>query len=168
MYIEQYEKETGDTKRTTEDIKFKGKTNQDYIYVNQETGEMITHGEKPEETEQKLKKDGISYKRKGDIDIYKVMDKDGKGIEGITLQIKDGEKVPVKVILADQYDNKKNPFILVKMGRVVPDGLDYAKYLEKGDKDDIAVSKAQFLKVVEELESEINNQKQVGEGLEHE
>lgn len=168
MYIEQHEKETGDTTLTTEDIQFKGKINQDYVYVNQKTGDMITHGEKPEETEQKLKRDGISYKRKGDIDIYKVMDKDGKGLEGITLQIKGEKELPIKVILADQYDNKQDTSILVKMGGLVPATVDYINYIKKGDENDIAVSKVQFLKEVEEFESQLSNQKQVGEGREHE
>lgn len=161
IYIELYEKKTGDTTRTTEDIEFKGKTNQDYVYVNQETGEIITHGKTPSQVEQKLKEDGISYKIQHDVDIYRVMDKDGNELEGITLQSKDGETVPVKVFLGDQYDNKQDTSILAEMGMVIPCGLDYKDYLEKGNKNDIAVSKAKFVKAVEKFENEKVEQKAV-------
>lgn len=153
FYIERYEKKTGDTTRTTEDIEFKGKTNQDYVYVNQETGGIITHGKTPNQVEQKLKEDGISYKIQHDVDIYRVMDKDGKELEGITLQSKDGKTVPVKVILGDQYDNKQDISILAEMAMVISRGLDYEDYLEKGNKNDIAVSKAEFIKSVEDSKS---------------
>ena len=171
IYIEQYEKKTGDTTRTTEDIEFKGKKNQDYVYVNQETGEIITHGKTPNQVEQKLKKDGISYKIQHDVDIYRVMDKDGKELEGITLQRKDEETVPVKVILGDQYDNKQDTCILAEMGLVIKYGTDYEKYLKKGNKNDIADSKAKFIKAVEDFESIVhvgNVIQNPEEGLEHE
>ncbi len=169
IYIEQYEKQTGDTTRTTEDIEFKGKTNQDYVYVNQETGEIITHGKTPNQVEQKLKQDGISYKIQHDVDIYRVMDKDGNELEGITLQSKDGETVPVKVILGDQYDNKQDTSILAEMGMAIPCGLDYKDCLEKGNKDDIAVSKATFVKEVEQkaVEDEIKALKTPEEVLQY-
>lgn len=156
FYIEQYEKKTGDTTRTTKDIEFKYKTNQNYVYVNQETGEIITHGETPNQVEQKLKEDGISYKIQHDVDIYRVMDKNGKELEGITLQSKDGKTVPVKVILGDQYDNKQDISILAEMRRVIPCGFHYRDFLKKGNKNDIAVSKAKFIKAVEDFESTLH------------
>ncbi len=156
IYIEQYKKKTGDTTRTTKDIEFKYKTNQNYVYVNQETGKIITHGETPNQVEQKLKEDGISYKIQHDVDIYRVMDKNGKELEGITLQSKDGKTVPVKVILGDQYDNKQDTSILAKMGMVMPYGFHYRDSLKKGNKNDIAVSKAKFIKAVEDFESTLH------------
>ena len=55
MYIEGYEKTTGDTELTTEDIKII-RSNQDYVYVT-EDGQIVTHGETPLVTEEKLKAD---------------------------------------------------------------------------------------------------------------
>lgn len=181
LYIEQYEKETGDTTRTTENIEFKNKTNQDHVFVNQQTGEIITHGETPDEVKQKLKEDGISYDIKHNVDIYQVVEinekgEEVKGLDAITVQSKDGETVPVKVILGDQYGNKEDTSILAEMGSVIPCGLEYADYLKKGNENDIAVGRSRLIKSVEKFENTKQNQNATEEkteenpeeGLEHE
>ena len=56
MYIEEYEKETGDTTLTTADIKIM-ESSQDYIY-QLEDGTFVTHGQNPETTEMNMKENG--------------------------------------------------------------------------------------------------------------
>ncbi len=161
MYIENYEQITGDTTRTTEDIKMYS-VNQDYVFVNNETEEITTHGEQPNETKRKLDNAGISYDTKYNVKTYEVR-KPIKAAEGNIIDetvidsamIKNGQ--PVKVIPGDNYGQ---PYISVldKMGTTIPRGLDYLKYIEKGDEFSKGISKDRFREAVKELEISKENQ----------
>lgn len=163
VWIEQYKEKTGDTAVSAKDIEIPSVSYQDYVYINEKTGEIITHGEKPEETEQKLKRDGISYTTEDDVQVYKIVKVNEKGeeekvLDCITLQSKDGKTVPAKVILGDQYEDKEYTSIIAEMGMVIPCGVDYAGNLEKGNENDIAVGKKEFVKAVQEFENGKQNQ----------
>lgn len=161
FYIEGYRKETGDNTITAKDIIITGPKNQNFVYVNQETGKMITHGSYPEQTEQKLKNDGVSYTIKSDVNVYRVENqKEGKVIDCITLQEKDGKMVPVAVIVGDQYDEPYKS-ALEKMGTVIPDGLKYAESVDRNKENDKIVDKEKLKKDLEELENEKKNENTV-------
>lgn len=159
MYIEEYEKQTGDEKLTTDDISI-SYNYENYVYVNSETGELITHGEKPAETEQLLKNDGVSYGTKDDVKVYKVRTKSGEVLDCITLGNKDGETIPVKVTIGEQY-GKTNDSILVNMGTTIPDGIEYYENIEK-DENSRIIAKRKFIKSLEEM----NEKEQQNEGSE--
>ena len=157
MYIEQYEKITGDTSLTTADIRMYYKTYLRSTYVNKETGEMIQYGENYKQVEQKLKDEGIAYDDEENVEVYKVKNKEGKVIDCVTLGDKDGKTVPFKVTMVEQQDESYIS-ILAQMGTTIPYGLDYAQYLEKGNEKDIAISKRQFIKALETFESDKENE----------
>lgn len=170
IYIEA----TGDDKLEIDDITISGPNNQNFVYVNQETDEMITHGKYPDEVVQKLKNNGVSYTIKDDVDVYKVEHKDGKIIDCMTLQNKDGN--PVRVIIGEQYDDETYESVLVKLGDIIPAGLQYAKFIETERNNDKETSKAQLKKALEERENAqvlqeecvYESGKNPEEGLEHE
>ncbi len=162
MYIENYEQITGDNTRTTEDIRIYGDVYQDDVFVNNETGEIITHGNQPNETKQKLENAGISYDTQHNVKTYEVR-KPTKDAEGnITNEtiidsvvIKNGE--PVKVTQGDTYGQ---PYISVleKMGTTIPRGLEYLEQIERGDEFSKGISKDRFIDSVKELEISKENQ----------
>lgn len=152
-YIEQYEKITGDTNLTTEDITIEpGYEN--FIYVDENTGKMITHGENPEGTKQVLEQDNISYTTKDNIYVYNIKDKEGNIIDCATNQV--GQEALVKVIPGDRYQEMKEyTSTLTEMGNVIPDGIKYWENIEK-DKDDgnYIITKSNFIKSAEGFEKQ--------------
>ena len=153
---------TGDDTLKAEDITISGPKNQSFVYVNKETGEMITHGEYPDEVVKKLKNDGVSYTTKDDVDVYRVEHKNGKVIDCMTLQSKDGKTEPVKVIIGDQYDEPYES-TLVKLKYIIPAGLKCKKYIETKRMSDITVSKVELKKALEEFDNKKENQKEIEE-----
>lgn len=120
MYIEEYEKETGDTTLTTADIKIM-ESSQDYIY-QLEDGTFITHGQNPETTEMNMKENGEEYStytnEKGtaiESNVYSVrLNENDKILDMIT------EKDLKRTIPGDNYlEMKDYNSILEKMGNVV-------------------------------------------------
>ncbi len=156
MYIEQLEQVSGNAIITTEDIKLETATYEDYAFVNAGTGEIITHGDEPTTTEQKLINDGVSYDRIENLKVYKVYNTRGDIIDCITM--KDGE--PKKVTIGEQY-GINTVSILDKMGSVIPDGMDCIGYLESGKESDISVGKANFMKSLEKFEKNKKNKKEM-------
>lgn len=147
MYIEEYEKQTGDENLTTEDITITYNY-ENYVYVNDKTGEIITHGEQPLETEQALKKDGISYSIKDNVKVFKVKTKTGETIDCMTLGSKDGKSIPVKVALGEKYGQSKDS-VLASIGTIIPDGIEYCENMKK-DENSKAIAKQKFIKSLEE------------------
>lgn len=120
MYIEEYEKETGDTTLTTADIKIM-ESSQDYIY-QLEDGTFVTHGQNPETTEMNMKENGEEYStytnEKGSViesNVYSVrLNENDKILDMIT------EKDLKRTIPGDNYlEMKDYNSILEKMGNVV-------------------------------------------------
>ena len=120
MYIEEYEKETGDTTLTTADIKIM-ESSQDYIY-QLEDGTFVTHGQNPETTEMNMKENGEDYStytnEKGtaiESNVYSVrLNENDKILDMIT------EKDLKRTIPGDNYlEMKDYNSILEKMGNVV-------------------------------------------------
>ena len=120
MYIEEYEKETGDTTLTTADIKIM-ESSQDYIY-QLEDGTFVTHGQNPETTEMNMKENGEEYStytnEKGtaiESNVYSVrLNENDKILDMIT------EKDLKRTIPGDNYlEMKDYNSILEKMRNVV-------------------------------------------------
>ena len=120
MYIEEYEKETGDTTLTTADIKIM-ESSQDYIY-QLEDGTFVTHGQNPETTEMNMKENGEEYStytnEKGtaiESNVYSVrLNENDKILDMIT------EDDLKRTIPGDNYlEMKDYNSILEKMGNVV-------------------------------------------------
>ena len=120
MYIEEYEKETGDTTLTTADIKII-ESSQDYIY-QLEDGTFVTHGQNPETKEMNMKENGEEYStytnEKGTViesNVYSVrLNENDKILDMIT------EKDLKRTIPGDNYlEMKDYNSILEKMGNVV-------------------------------------------------
>lgn len=120
MYIEEYEKETGDTALTTADIKIM-ESSQDYLY-QLEDGTFVTHGQNPETTEMNMKENGEEYStytnEKGtaiESNVYSVrLNENDKILDMIT------EKDLKRTIPGDNYlEMKDYNSILEKMGNVV-------------------------------------------------
>ncbi len=151
MYVELMEQETGGTELTTKDIEFGSqKENQDYVFVNNETGEITLHGETPDATKQKLENEGVSWREEYDVDVYRVR-KDGKIID--TMVYMNGKYGQAKE--GDQYGEYNDNYIsiLQKMGKVVPAGLEYAKKIEEKNVRDseIAQLKREFIDALQEF-----------------
>ena len=120
MYIEEYEKETGDTTLTTADIKII-ESSQDYIY-QLEDGTFVTHKQKKKTTEMNMKENGEEYStytnEKGtaiESNVYSVrLNENDKILDMIT------EKDLKRTIPGDNYlEMKDYNSILEKMGNVV-------------------------------------------------
>lgn len=142
------EKDMGDTETTTEDIKiYSG--NQNSLFIDDNTGEAITHGEAPEATKQNLVNKGISFHEYWPdnevIVVYRVQK--NEEVLGCTTLL---GGVPTKVRLGDQYDNEYCD--ISKMAKVFSTGFKCMNELEKGDETGIFLSKKDFIKAVEELE----------------
>lgn len=169
MYIEQYEAMTGDTDLTTENIELWCKRYLKMVYVNKETGEMFYYGSDYKKEEQKLEEEGIPYDIEEDVGVYTVVyteKNEMNVIDCVSLQSKERKTVPVKVTMNEQV-GKPYTSVLATMGTAIPDGLDHIEYLEKGNENDIAVSKKNFIEAVEKFENE-KQKLQVGDVLKNE
>lgn len=120
MYIEEYEKETGDTTLTTADIKIM-ESSQDYLY-QLEDGTFVTHGQNPETTEMNMQENGEKYST--------YTDENGSAIESNVYAIRLSENNKIldmitdkdlkRTIPGDNYlEMKDYNSILEKMGNVV-------------------------------------------------
>ncbi len=120
MYIEEYEKETGDTTLTTADIKIM-ESSQDYLY-QLEDGTFVTHGQNPETTEMNMQENGEEYST--------YTDENGSAIESNVYAIRLSESNKIldmitdkdlkRTIPGDNYlEMKDYNSILEKMGNVV-------------------------------------------------
>lgn len=162
MYIEQYEKITGDSTLSTADIEFDFENWQDYVFVNEETGEIVTHGQNPDITKSTLEG---NYSIKENVNILKVNTKDGQVLDAVTMKSIDGEYSAVKVNLADELNdytsvlansNEEN------LANIINKGLQYAEKIE--DKDQKEAAKQQFIQELEEADK--GNQEKSNEGFE--
>lgn len=147
LYIEKYEQETGDTKLTTEDIKITSNY-ENYVYVNEKTGEMSTHGEFPLETVKTLQEKNISYTTQDEVEVYKVQNNEGKIIDCITMKSKDGKSVPEEVLI--EGESQENKSIMKQMGNTIDDAFDYMKDMDNQEEKD------NFIKSVKSLKEEKN------------
>lgn len=158
-YIENREKKRGESELTTENITFKV-VPQDYVYVNTETGEIITHGESPYETMDMLEREGISYEIQKNIQMYEVLYEeeiiDAIALKGEPVLDENGnqafdengkvkkEIVPVKVTMGDSRYRPFEESTLMEMGEMIAKGIDYAENIEK-DEVSKEMTKASFL-----------------------
>lgn len=154
MYIELHEEKNGESEYTTENIILSDNNYQDYVFVNDITGEYITHGNTPDEVKQKLINDNISFRTEENIEICSISDKDGKIIDSISFK----KDTPHKVIIGDQYEESYNS-VLVEIGGVFVAILNYADVLENGNEYDIEISKNKLIEELEEHQNARENQK---------
>ena len=127
MYIEEYEKETGDTTLTTADIKIM-ESSQDYIY-QLEDGTFVTHGQNPETTEMNMKNFKVTAKENGE-EYSTYTNEKGTAIESNVYSVRLNENDKIldmitekdlkRTIPGDNYlEMKDYNSILEKMGNVV-------------------------------------------------
>lgn len=131
-YIENYEQQTGDTTLTTKDIEITP-SHENYVYIDESTGEIITHGENPYETEAELDENGVSYSVDNDgIRTYKVwkLDKENQDNKEVMdcMTVENGERV--RVIPGESYSEMKDyKSVLAEMSpeewKVISTALDY-------------------------------------------
>ena len=125
-YIEEYEKITGDTELTTEDIAII-RSNQDYVMVT-EDGVVVTHGGTPDTVKNKLEKDGYKYSIEYKQVAYYIKEKsgDGKVIDGvIIMQNEEGKTEVRKLVHGDNYDGMINSdSAAANLGTLIPAGMD--------------------------------------------
>ena len=166
-----YEMQTGDTTLTTADIEFcRGENPQSYIYVDKESGDLITHGNDILETEKKLLDNNISLDRIQDVNIYRVKNvRDESTIDAIA-RINNEYK---KVIEGEQYGENKqlNVSILEQMGEIVPKALRYGRNLdvEGISETDMAIVRRDFENAILKVIKDEKNQdlaSEIEEGFE--
>ena len=117
MYIEEYEKATGDDKLTTADIQIQT-SSQNYVY-ELDDGTIVTHGDLPANTESAIKNDGHEYTDLQNKLVYKVSRvDDGTVLDAATAN---GDEMR-KVVIGDKYSEMKDyDSILSKMGPITRD-----------------------------------------------
>lgn len=167
MYVELQRQMEGNTELTEDQIILNKPQYQRTIFVNNETGEYITHSGAPDVIEQKLRQDGIHYSTEENVKIYTIENTKGDIIDAITLK----HDMPKKVIIGSQYEKSYNS-VLIEMGEVYVDGLAYMQYLEKGDKTDIIISQRRWQEAIEKYETNKNSNTprkkiEIEEELEH-
>ena len=148
-YIEEYEKKKGESELTIENISFL-ENPQDYVYVNSNTGDFITHGDNPYETQEMLEREGIPYEIRKNVKIYEVhycpndQDKiiDAMSLIGVPDQSGINKMVPVKVIMGSSHYQAYDS-VLTGMQDVIPKGMNYAQNIEK-DETSKEMTKSKF------------------------
>ena len=124
-YIEEYEKVTGDTELTTDDIEMI-RSNQDYVMVTAD-GVVVTHGSTPDIVRNKLEKDGVEYSIEHEQVAYYIKEKNGNVIDGvIIMNDKEGNSKLRRLVHGDNYDEMMNSSVsaAVNLGDLIPDGMD--------------------------------------------
>lgn len=146
MYIEEYEKETEDISLTIDDIKIRI-SSQNYVLIDENTGDIITHGELPELTIKALQENNIIYDVEYNKKTYSI-ENNGEIIDMATLE----NGVTIKVIPGNKYNEMKGyNSILEKLGGVIPAGISYAESLEKTNPTDMDKYKKEFIMTIEEF-----------------
>ncbi len=161
MYIEEYEKKTGDTSLTTKDIEIWERT-QDRVYVDRNTEVMITHGEAPAITEQKLTEHGVSYYDKENIEIYEINKKDGEIIDCGALE--DG-RLKKAVLSKDLFTDKEYAGILTteELGTIVPKVFECRYFMEQESQLGVTRLKKEIIKILKEYHYKSENQEKASE-----
>lgn len=150
MYIEKYEEKTGDDTLKTNDIKII-QGSQNYMYIDTQTGDYISHGEFPNDTEKALKENNVLYEIAYNIETFKVQNRDGKTIDMETVAHE-------KVIPGNQYNEMKNyESVLEELGTVIPNGVEYMYDMENEEKKEEFIKSIQELKDREKQEKKIND-----------
>lgn len=137
FYIEEYEKTTGDDTLIAEDIEI-SKGHQNYIF-QLDDGTLVTHGEKPYETQKSMEEDGQNYSTSSDKDTlsYSVRkktndEKDGKDkYEIIDIVVEEHGELK-KAIPGDRYEEMKDYTSTLEL---ISDVLEDCYYLKSADKD---------------------------------
>lgn len=167
-YIENYEQQTGDTTLTTKDIEITP-SHENYVYIDESTGEIITHGEKPYETEAELDENGVSYSVDNDgIRTYKVwkLDKENQDNKEVMdcMTVENGERV--RVIPGESYSEMKDyKSVLAEMSpeewKVISAALDYHSNFnndKETEKEKFKNRLIEALKAEQEAKQEQTNQ----------
>lgn len=155
MYIEKYEQKTGDETLMTDNIKII-KSSQNYVYIDDQTGDIITHGELPELTIKALEENGISDDNiEYDVDIYRIEKNDGEIIDMMAMGEKDGERQFVRAVSGNEYNEMKDyESVLVEsgIGEIIKDGMYYMENFEDEN------AKKEFINSIEEAQSQETTQ----------
>lgn len=172
IYVEEYEKITGDESIDTSQIKiFDGST--DYIYVTSEN-ELVSHGDHPYETEKQLKDDGKEFKTESmdNKQIYKVSI-NGKVLDSaMYLKNENNERQLKKVIVGNYYDETKNSqSVLEELGDIIPEAYKLKDLMGKLEQEPnseyikglISTSKDKLNTLVENYQNKNQDSKQIKE-----
>ncbi len=126
MYIEEYEKATGDDKLTTADIQIQT-SSQNYVY-ELDDGTIVTHGDLPANTESAITNDGHEYTDLQNKLVYRVSRvEDGTVLDAV---MSTGDEMR-KVIIGDKYSEMKDyESILSKMGPITRDVYELMSSIE--------------------------------------
>ena len=128
MYIEEYERQTGDTKLTTDDIQINYGT-QNYAYTTDD-GEIFLHTENPQEVADIIKEQNIQTETVENIMSYQIIEKNSQDI--IDAYVKFGKRrVEAKDIALDKPYVEKS--ILKEMGDIFEAGLDLRRKIGEND-----------------------------------
>lgn len=166
FYIEEYEKETGDQTLTTKNTKMTA-TKQNYIYINNETGEFITHGLTPAVTGQKLKEKGINYSSMDNVTIYKIEKIEGEDIETIDCGAAINGKLE-KLTLGEELDsNKQTPSILTrkKFSPIILKGFDLIEMIKNESTEYVDkmtnIKKKEMIELIKQYQQSISHQTEI-------
>ncbi len=157
-FLEDYEKKTGDDSLTTDDLEIWERT-QDRAYVDENTETMITHGDEPAVTEQKLAEHGVSYYDIEDVKIYEINKKDGDVIDCAALV--DG-KLKEAILSRDLFTDKQYAGILTteKFEKMIPIVFEWRKFIQQESELGITKSKNEMIKILKEYEYGFKNENQ--------
>lgn len=137
MYIEEYEKATGDDKLTTEDIQIQI-SSQNYVY-ELDDGTIVTHGNLPANTESAIINDGHEYTDLQNKPVYKVSRVEDGTVLDATMATGDEMR---KVIIGDKYSEMKDyESILSKMGPITKDVYELMSSIEDTRLDSTSIKK---------------------------
>lgn len=147
QYIEARNEKIGQDDLSADDIKIISNY-ENILFQNPETGELITHGDNPEQTQENLRNQGINVIGFGDNErVYKVQTNEGKIIDCITMQNIDGKSTPIKVMDGNNYQNYES--VLAEMGDVIPTGIEL--YTHFDDKPEYReVEEQNFIKAIKD------------------
>ncbi len=168
LYINEYERITGDEKLNTSQIEIVKKT--DLYLFELDNGQLVSTGEHPEATEKMLKNDSKTYSTtKDNINVYKVRYKNGKElIDEITRDSKVGGVK--KVIPENRYEELKEndeTSPLYNISDIVEKSFEIINQMEGLDKEpkngtikaNIKQEKEDLTRLVQEYYSKVEQEK---------
>ena len=129
MYIEAYEQKNGEVDLNTSDIQITSNS-ESYLYVL-EDGQLVSHGDFPDQTEKQIQEDGKNYKDTiSDIDTYNVkLASTGKIIDSMTTGLD-------QVIPGENYNEMKEyDSVLVDMGEITEKAFTLMELVEGLEND---------------------------------
>lgn len=151
IYIEAYERQTGDESLTTADIEIM-RNNQNYMY-ELEDGQLVSHGDTPAVTEGQIEKDGKKYNIRYDLKTYTVrLNNNGEAIDSMTIGLK-------KVIPGDNYNKMKDGYdsVLCQMGSITGRAFELREKIDFLNDNSSEYNKQKYEEAVNNLAKSVYN-----------